>query len=222
MTYQFHWAAVLVHWPQLWKGLLFTLQIVFVSYAISLVIGLIVGLLRLSPSWLVRVFAFAYTQFFRAVSTYISIIWIYFGLAIAVGLKLSPFAAGVCAIVLLNSAYMAEIYRSAISSVDAGQREVAYSLGMGRIATFFDIVFPQALRIAVPQLINQFAFAVKDSAIVALIGASDLMYESMRAANTEFLSFEFYTTAAAVYLAIVFIASGLGHFAERRLAVGHA
>jgi ABC-type amino acid transport system permease subunit len=118
-----------------------------------------------------------------------SIIWIYFGLAIAFGVNLSPFAAGVCSIVLLNSAYMAEIYRSAISSVDAGQREVAISLGMGRTMTFYEIVFPQALRVAMPQLINQFTFAVKDSSIVALIGASDLMYETIRAAKSEFKSF---------------------------------
>jgi His/Glu/Gln/Arg/opine family amino acid ABC transporter permease subunit len=222
MSYQFNWTAVLAHWPQLAKGLLFTLQIVLVSYLISLVVGLIVGMLRLSPSRLIRAIAFAYTQFFRAVSTYISIIWIYFGLAIAFGLNLSPFTAGVCSIVLLNSAYMSEIYRSAISSVDTGQREVAYSLGLGRTMTFFDIVFPQALRIAMPQLINQFTFAVKDSAIVALIGASDLMYETIRAANVEFLSFEFYTTAAAIYLAIVFFVSWLGYQAERRLSVGHA
>ena len=222
MSYQFNWSIVLAYWPQLAEGLLFTVQLIAVSYSLSLVIGLVVGLMRLAPLKLLRLAAFAYTQVFRAVSTYISIIWIYFGVAIAFGINLSPFAAGVLSIVLLNSAYMAEIYRSSISSVDSGQKEAAFALGMGNLMTFLDVIMPQAARVAAPQLINQFTYAVKDSAIVALIGAHDLMNVTIRGANTEFRSFEFYTTAAAIYLAIVFVVSGLGSLLERRLSLGYS
>jgi len=222
MSYQMDWHAVIAQAPQLARGLVFTLQISFASYACALVLGLLVALLRLSPWRPVRMVAFAYTQFFRAISIYIYIIWIYFGLSMALGVELTPFAASVISITLLHSAYLSEVYRSAIASVPAGQREAAQGLGLGRRATFFDVVLPQALAVMVPQLVSQFAMIVKDSAVVALIGASDLMAETIRAVNLEYRSFEFYTTAALIYLFLVVAVSQAGRLIERRLKRGTA
>ena len=219
MRYQLNWSAVLDQLPLLGRGLILSIEISIVAYIISLVGGLIIALLRLSPWWPVRVIAFVYTQFFRAISVYIYIIWIYFGLAVALGINTSPFAASIIAIALLHSAYMSEIYRSTIDSVPSGQRDAARSLGLGRIRTFFDVVLPQALMIAVPQLVNQLTMIIKDSSVVALIGAKDLMAETMRAANLEFRSFEFYTTAALIYLAMVLLVSWVSVWIERRLRV---
>ncbi|GAA5232055.1 amino acid ABC transporter permease [Verticiella sediminum] len=218
MSHEMDWHAVWLQAPQLAKGLVFTLQIAFAGYAASLVLGLLVALLRMSPWWPLRSLAFAYTQFFRAISIYIYVIWIYFGLTMVTGLDLTPFAASVISIALLHSAYLSEVYRAAIQGVDKGQREAAGSLGLGRVSTFFEIVLPQAMLVAVPQLVSQFAMIVKDSAVVALIGASDLMAETIRAANLEHRTFEFYTTAALVYLALVIAVSRLGRLLERRLS----
>lgn len=217
MTYQMDWGAVLAHLPQLGKGLIFTLQISFAGFACSIVAGLVIALMRMSPSRILSTFAFGYTQFFRAISIYIYIVWLYFGLAVATNINLSPFAASVIAITLLHSAYLSEVYRSAIASVAEGQWEAARSLGMGRMSTFISVILPQALLTALPQIVSQFAMIVKDSSVVALIGASDLMSETMRAANLQFRTFEFYTVAAGIYLLIVLSVSWAGGLLERRL-----
>lgn len=222
MNYQTDWTAVAAKLPLLLHGLVFTIQISITAYAISLIVGLVIGLARRSHWQLLKASAFAYTQFFRSISIYIYILWIYFGLPVILGINLTPFAASVASLVLLNSAYMSEIYRSAIAAIDVGQREAALSLGMGRIVTFFDVTLPQALRIAVPQLINQFTMIIKDSSVVAVIGAGDLMYQTIAAANLGLRSFEFYTTAAAIYLGMVTAVSWLGNTVERRLRVGLA
>src|SRR6185295_165422 len=138
---------------------------------LSLVIGLIIAMCRLSPFAPLSALAYAYVQVFRALSLYVYILWVYFGLPAFVGVRLSPFQAAVLSLTLLNSAYMAEIYRAAIRSIDLGQWEASRSLGMNPIWAFFAIILPQAWRIAVPSLVNQFTDIIKDTSIVALIGA---------------------------------------------------
>jgi His/Glu/Gln/Arg/opine family amino acid ABC transporter permease subunit len=220
VKYQLDWHAVLDQLPSLARGLILSVEISLSAYLVSLVAGLVIALLRRSSSWPFRLFAFTYTQFFRAISVYIYIIWIYFGLAVAAGIKLSPFTASILAISLLHSAYMSEIFRAAIEAVPAGQRDAARSLGLGRIRTFFDVVLPQGLRVALPQLVNQLTMIIKDSSVVALIGAKDLMAETISAANLHFRTFEFYTAAALIYLLLVLIVSGISSLLERRLRVG--
>ncbi len=219
MRYQLNWNAVLDQLPLLGKGLILSIEISLAAYIVSLAGGLLIALMRGAPFWPLRLIAFAYTQFFRAISVYIYIIWIYFGLAVALGINTSPFAASVISIALLHSAYMSEIYRAAIDAVPAGQRDAAQSLGLGRVWMFVEVVLPQALMIAVPQLVNQLTMIIKDSSVVALIGAKDLMAETIRAANLEFRSFEFYTTAAVIYLSIVLLVSWISALLERRMRV---
>lgn len=216
------WGAVLEQLPQLGKGLILTVQISLTGYVLALAVGLLVALLRMSSWWPVRSLAFAYTQVFRAISIYIYIVWIYFGVPVALGIRFTPFEASVIAILFLHSAYMSEIYRAALGAVDVGQKEAARSLGMGTVRTFLDVTLPQAVRIAIPQLVSQFTMVLKDSSVVALIGAGDLMYETIRAANRDFRSFEFYTTAALIYLSLVLIVSWMGNMLERRLRAGVA
>jgi His/Glu/Gln/Arg/opine family amino acid ABC transporter permease subunit len=220
VKYHLDWQEVFNQLPLLGRGLVLSIEIALCAYFASLVAGLIIALLRRS-NWLpVWCLAFLYTQFFRAISVYIYIIWIYFGLAVAIGVKLDPFSASVLAIALLHSAYISEIFRASIAAVPDGQREAARSLGLGWIRTFIDVVLPQALRVALPQLVNQLTMIIKDSSVVALIGAKDLMAETISAANLHFRTFEFYTTAALIYLAMVLLVSALSILLERYLRVG--
>ena len=128
-----------------------------------------------------------------------------------------PLTAGVVSLTLLNSAYMAEIYRGAIQAIDAGQREAARSLGLGSIATFATVTFPQAWRIAIPSLVNQFTDIIKDSSIVAVIGTPDLMYQTIERVSFYQRPFEFYTTVAGIYLVMVVIVAQLAWRLEKRL-----
>jgi len=112
---------------------------------------------------------------------------------------------------------MAEIYRAAIQAIDPGQREAARSLGLGSVSTFATVIFPQAWRIAIPSLVNQFTDIIKDSSVVALIGAGDLMYQTIERVSFYQRPFEFYTAVAAIYLVMVVIVAQLAARLEKRL-----
>jgi len=160
---------------------------------------------------------FVYIQVFRALSLYVYILYIYFGLALVLHIDLDPFTAGIVALTFLNSAYMAEIYRAAIQAIDSGQREAARSLGLGSISTFASVVFPQAWRIALPGLVNQFCDIIKDTSVVALIGVGDLMYQSIERVSFYQRPFEFYTADAVIYVVLVFTVAQLAARLEKRL-----
>lgn len=217
LAYTFRWGIVPQVIGEFGHGVEITLELSAFSLALSLVLGLLVALCRMSPFVPLRLAAYAYIQVFRAVSLYIYVLWIYFGVAAALHLNFTPLTAGVIALTILNSAYMAEIYRSALSAVDPGQREAATSLGFGRIRAFTTVVLPQAIRIAVPPLVNQFVDIVKDSSIVAIIGTSDLMGVATQMVSFYRAPFELYTLLAAFYLAIVLTISAAAAALERRL-----
>ena len=216
LTYAFDWSVVGKALPFLLKGLEVTVRITILSVALSLVLGLIVALVRMGPRPL-GVIGFIYIQIFRALSTYIYILFIYFGVAAAFHLDFDPITAGVVSLTLLNSAYMAEIYRAAIQAVDPGQREAARSLGLGSIATFANVTFPQAWRVALPALVNQFTDIIKDSSLVAAIGTPDLMYETIERNSFFQRPFELFTTIGVIYLVMVLIVAQLASRLEKRL-----
>jgi His/Glu/Gln/Arg/opine family amino acid ABC transporter permease subunit len=216
LTYSYDWSVIPKSIEFLARGLTVTVRIALLSVAFSLVLGLIVALIRMAPGP-IGMIGFAYVQVFRALSLYVYILFIYFGVAAAFQIDFDPITAGVISLTLLNSAYMAEIYRAAIQAIDPGQREAARSLGLGSIATFATVTFPQAWRIAIPSLVNQFTDIIKDSSIVAVIGTPDLMYETIERVSFYQRPFEFYTTVAAIYLVLVVIVAQLANRLEKRL-----
>ncbi len=216
LTYSYDWSVIPRSIAFFERGIQVTVRIALLSVVFSLVLGLAVALVRMIPGP-IGLIGFVYIQVFRALSLYVYILFIYFGLAAAIGLRFDPITAGVVALTLLNSAYMAEIYRAAIQAIDPGQREAARSLGLGGIGTFTTVVFPQAWRIAIPSLVNQFTDIIKDSSVVALIGAPDLMYQTIERVSFYQRPFEFYTTVAGIYLVMVVIVAQLANRLERRL-----
>jgi His/Glu/Gln/Arg/opine family amino acid ABC transporter permease subunit len=217
LAYAFRWSVVQESFGQLEHGLRITLELSLVALVLSLVLGLVVALCRMAQFAPLRLAAYAYIQVFRAVSLYIYVLWVYFGIAGATGINFSPLTAGVIALTVLNSAYMAEIYRSALGAVDRGQHEAATSLGFGRIRGFTTVILPQAVRTAVPSLVNQFVDIVKDSSIVAIIGTMDLMGVTNQLVGFYRAPFELYTLVAFFYLTIVLVISALAAGLERRL-----
>ena len=216
LTYSYDWSVIPRSVAFFERGLSVTVRIALFSVVFSLALGLVVALIRMAPGPL-GVIGFVYIQVFRALSLYVYILFIYFGVAAATGLNLDPIPAGVVSLTLLNSAYMAEIYRAAIQAIDPGQREAARSLGLGGVQTFATVVFPQAWRIAIPSLVNQFTDIIKDSSVVALIGAPDLMYQTIERVSFYQRPFEFYTTVAGIYLVMVVIVAQLARRLETRL-----
>lgn len=218
VAYTFQWHVVPESAGALAHGLKLTLQLSAISFVLSLALGLVVALCRLAPSRPLRAIAYVYTQIFRALSLYVYVLFLYFGIAAVFGIDLGTFAAGVVALTLLNSAYMAEIYRAAIGSVEHGQREAALSLGLGHTRAFSSVVGPQAIRVAVPGLVNQLVDIIKDSSIVAVIGLFDLMGTTIQLVNTKRAPFELYTVTALTYIVLILLVSAAAALLERRLA----
>src|SRR4029450_5027038 len=133
----------------LWKGLQLTLLYTVIGFAGAAVFGLLLALLRLSKSRILRVPAALYTEIFKNIPLLAIIFIIYFGLA-SIGIKLGAIEAGSLSLILFYAAYLSETFRAAIAGVHAGQQEAAEALGLGRISTFQLVIFPQALRLAVP------------------------------------------------------------------------
>ena len=217
VAYAFRWSVVDESFGQLLHGVRITLELSLISFVLALALGLVVALCRMAPFAPLRLLGYLYIQVFRALSLYIYVLWVYFGLAGATGVNFSPITAGVIALTVLNSAYMAEIYRAALGAVDRGQHEAATSLGFGRISSFRTVILPQAGRVALPTLVNQFVDIVKDSSIVAIIGTMDLMGVTNQLVGFYRAPFELYTLVAFFYLTLVLMISAVAAGVERRL-----
>ncbi|MFZ5916455.1 MAG: amino acid ABC transporter permease [Chloroflexota bacterium] len=199
-------------------GTLVTLEVAFLALLVALALGLPLALLRASRFRALKWPAFLFIQFFRGTSLYVLILWVYFGLAIAFDINLPPFEAAVICLGLLNSAYMAEVYRTGLGTVGFGQWEAARSLGLGEAPIFRLVVLPQALRIVIPSAANLFVDMLKDAAIVGVVGVWDLMKQADRLTKYHFRPFEFYTASAAIYFLLVFAFSRLVAVLERRFS----
>lgn len=204
-------------YPFFLKALLLTLQLTAGAMLIGLFIGLFFALLKLSPSALLRGIASTYITVVRATPLIVQIFVLYFGFTEII--SLTPFWAASLALAFHNGAYIAEIFRGGIQSIDRGQTEAARSLGMSSVLTMRRIVLPQAFKRTVPPLGNQFIIGLKDSSLAAFIGMSEIFNRSRQFVSATYLELEFYIMAAIYYLAIVLIFTWLVNKLEARLSV---
>jgi His/Glu/Gln/Arg/opine family amino acid ABC transporter permease subunit len=215
------WESVLPFVPAMLAGLRFTFFISVVSLVCAMVLGLGVVQMWRSESMLLRWIGFAYVQIFRSLSPYVYILLVFFALAGLTGWKMDAVTAAIISLTLLNSAYVAEIYRGALLSVDKGQWEAAASIGMSPFKTNTVVIWPQALRVALPSLLNQFIVILKDSSIVGIIGVKDILYVANAQAAITYKQFEYLTVVAVIFILIVFLLSRLALLLERRLNSGY-
>jgi His/Glu/Gln/Arg/opine family amino acid ABC transporter permease subunit len=200
------WAAVWFHRWDLLSGIWTMLFVIVVSLVLSTIGGMILAMMRQSRSAPVAAAGFVVIQLFRGVPLYVLLLWMFFGLAIAAQIRFDPIPAGIAAIVILNSGFMAEVFRAAMQAVPEGQREAAMALGMTRFDYFRFVQMPQAVRIALPAGGNVLVDIVKETAVLSVITVPELMLETNRWADYYFAPFEFYTAAAIIYSIIVLIA----------------
>lgn len=213
------WDVVLDNKTALLEGLVTTLKLTGLSLVGALVLGMLVALARLSTfaplSWL----AMVWINVLRAIPPFVFIIYIYYGIAMAMDVTFTALGAGVLALSLQYSAWLAEVFRSGIIAVAPGQREAAVSLGFGPVRTFWTITLPQALRLVVGPLGNNIVGLVKDSSLASFIGVFELVRTSQLLVSQTFRPFEVYTAAVLLYLAVTLVLSGLVTQAERHLDV---
>jgi ABC-type amino acid transport system permease subunit len=152
-------------------------------------------------SWI----ALAYINIFRGVPALVSVIWVYFGVSLLLGVDFSVFQAGVIALSLLYSAFMAEIFRSALSAIPNGHREAGQALGMRPIRVFFSVILPQAVKIALPNIGSMFIGMMKDTSTFTVIGLLEVVRVTQNLVSQTFQPFVLYTAAAAMYVIAAFV-----------------
>jgi polar amino acid transport system permease protein len=198
-----------------------TLYVSLAGIILGGAIGFAVCIARLSGNpVLVRAGAF-YVSFFRGVPLLVQLLVIYYFLA-EFGIDVPAMAAAIGGLGLASGAFQAEILRGAFNAVPRGQAEAATAVGFSGIDIWRRILLPQALRISVPPLINEFTLLLKASSLVSVVGIAELTRVSMNIASSTYRPLEAYVGAALFYLAINLCLAGLGALAERRLAAGVA
>src|SRR5579859_7549834 len=198
--YEYAWNVVVEYRFWLWEGVLLSLKLAAVSMAVAMALGLLIALLRMSSFWPVKAAAMFYIAVLRAIPLLVFILWMYYGAALALGLNVDPFGAGVICLALQYSAWLAEIYRAGLQAIDKGQREAALSTGLSQTRAFAKVVWPQAWRIIIPPMANNFVGIIKDSSLVGIIGVNELMRQSQIAVSLTFRPFELYTAAMVIYI----------------------
>ena len=199
--------------PPLFSGAGITISVSVLSYAVALVLGLLLAFARRSKFPALRWSAAAYIQFVRGTPLLLQLFFIYYVLPY-VGIIFSPFIAGVIGLSINYAAYMAEVFRSGINAVPRGQTEAGASLALSGAQIMRYVVFPQALRIVIPPIGNFFVAIFKDSALVSVITMRDLMFSGELLASSTFKHFEIFTIVAVIYFLISYPAAKLVELVE--------
>lgn len=205
--------------PALLDGLEKTVAYTLASFAGAAVLGLALALLRVSKHRVMRWPAAIYTELFKNVPLLAIIFVTYFGL-VSVGLRLGVFEAGSLSLVVFYAAYLSEIFRSAISGVHAGQQEASEALGLGRVSTFTQVIFPQALRSALPGTNTMFVDLLKSTSLLVTISAAELMSQGRLITSATFRALEVYLVIAAIYFVLCYPLSQGLLWLERRIRAG--
>jgi len=212
-------------------GAAMTVLLALAACAAGLVLGLLGATAKLSPFWVARGVAEAYTTIVRGLPELLVVLIIYFGssglLTTVAGwlghdgfVELGPFAAGTIALGLTFGAYATEVFRGAILAIPKGQVEAARAIGMSGGLTFWRIVLPQVWRVALPGLGNLFLVLLKDTSLVSVVGLAELMRQSQIAVGFTREPFTVYAAAAVLYRAMTVLAMAGLAWAERRAGRG--
>ena len=216
------------YWPQLLTGVGYTMLIALVGTAAGFLIGLLTGVIRTAPRpkraaarWLrklLSVLITIYIEVFRGTPMMVQAMVIYWGFAFLNGGQTLPLIPAGLFIVSINTgAYMAEIVRGGIISVDKGQLEGAYSVGMTHAQAMGKVVLPQVLRNILPSISNEFVINIKDTSVLNVIGVTELYYMAGVIKRINLQTFQTYAVICVIYFILTFTVTRLLRLAERRL-----
>lgn len=210
----YDWSLVWENRGILLDGLKVAVEVSAVALVLSVAAGLVLAVMRMSPPPLTWI-AGLYINIFRGVPALVSVIWVYFGLSLVLGVQFSTFQAGVIALTLLYSAFIAEIYRAALVAIPKGQREAGLALGMHPLRVFASVTLPQATKIAVPNIGSMLIGMVKDTSTFTVIGLTEVVRVTQNINSTYFQPFVLYTAAALMYVAVAFLVDFLFRAVEK-------
>lgn len=196
-------------------GVLVTFEVTACAILLSLPIGLLTGLGRLSRNRVINLIASTYVEVIRGIPLLVQLFYIYYGLGRL--FKVPAIFAAVIAMSICYGAYMGEVFRSGIAAISKGQVEAARSLGFDRRQTMMLVVLPQAWRTILPPVGNEFIAMLKDTSLVSILAVGDILRKGREFASVTFMYFETYTMIALVYLFITLILSRCVSLMEAKL-----
>lgn len=227
MSYEWIVTIISDNWPMFLRGAGMTLLISIIGTLIGAVIGLAIGVIRTAPVSeskmkrallkIVDILLSAYIEFFRGTPMIVQAMVIYYGSALAFGIDMDRLVAAIVIVSINTGAYMAEIVRGGILSVDKGQFEAAHAIGMSHFKTMRHVVMPQVIRNILPATGNQFIINIKDTSVLNVIGVTELFFQTKSVAGNNFRYFESFFVACILYFVMTFAVTLILRYMERRL-----
>lgn len=207
--------------PLLVEGLKYTLIVSIISIAIGMVIGLLLCLMKISKSKVLNAIAGIYIWIIRGTPMLVQAFIVFFGFPqllqlINPSFRLDALTAGIITLSLNAGAYMAEIFRGGIQAIPKGQGEAARSLGLSKSQAYTKVILPQAFKVSIPPLVNQFIISIKDTSILSCIGLAEIVNKAKTYVGSTYQFFATYILVAAFYLVIISVLMILANYLEKR------
>ncbi|WP_298704191.1 amino acid ABC transporter permease [uncultured Veillonella sp.] len=215
----FDWSLIWNNFPLLLAGAGITIQITAMSVGCGFIIGMFASLARLSRFKIVRILVKCYVELFRGTPLLVQIFMIYFALPKLLHQPINPYIAAVTACSINSGAYVSEIFRAGIQSINKGQMEAGRSLGLTWAQTMRYIIMPQAFKAIIPPLGNEFIAMMKDTSLVSVIGFEELTRRGQLIIARTYGSFEIWSAVALIYLVMTLSISQLVAYLERRYKI---
>ncbi len=214
--------TILESTPLLLEGIKITILISVISLIIGMVIGLLMCIMGMSKNILLKAISGVYIWIIRGTPMIVQAFIVYFGMPQVIQLfnpsfRIEAFTAGIITLSLNAGAYLAEIFRGGIMAVPKGQTEAARSLGLSKSRTMLKIILPQAFKVAIPSMVNQFIITVKDTSILSVIGLADIVNKAKVYVGKSYQFFATYILVAVYYLIVISILMLLSKYLEKKI-----
>jgi polar amino acid transport system permease protein len=217
MHYQWDFVFLLRYAPLFWRGVVVTLAYTAGTITLGLIIGLLIGLGRLSRSKLLNFPLIAFIEAFRCTPLLVQIVWFYYALPVLLGIQIPATVAAMMTLSCYTGAFYAEIFRGGIISIERGQWDAARALGLRPWAMMRCVILPQAVRRMIPPFVNQSITQLKNTSLVSTIAVPDLLYNGSLITADTYRPLEVYTVVAIIYFLLLFPSTVLAQWYERRL-----
>jgi polar amino acid transport system permease protein len=218
LHYQWDFYFLWHYAPLLERGVLVTLGYTAVTIVIGLIIGLLLGLGRLTKSRLLNIPLIAFIEAFRCTPLLVQIVWFYYALPVLLGIQIPAVVAGIMTLSCYTGVFYAEIFRGGIISIEQGQWDAARALGLRPWPMMRKVILPQAVKRMIPPFVNQSITQLKNTSLVSTIAVPDLLYQGTLITADTYRPLEVYTVVALIYFAMLFPSTLLAQAYERRLA----
>ena len=220
MAYQWDFAMLLTYRQLLVSGVLVTLAFTLGTILLGLAIGLAIGLARLSKVWLITAPLVLLVEIFRCTPPLVQLVWFYYALPVLLDVQIPGTLAATLVLAFYVGAFYSEIFRGGVVSIEKGQWEAARALGLRRWPLMRRVILPQAVRRMLPPFMNQSVIQLKTTSLVSTIAVPDLLYNGSLITAETYRPLEVYTVVALVYFALLFPATRVAQWLERRMAAG--